>query len=426
MSCDSKTFFALFFRELQQQSIPYVILHSYQKLPEIGDSDIDYAVPEAALPKLRRIQVELARQHGWALVQTIQHGVFACYAVLINLTNPAECLRLDACSSYCRDRRFLVAEKILLHQRIPYRDFFVPAPASEFIYEMAKLFDPKFKSPVKYLPRLKELWVQDPVTAQKYFAELFGETGRTLEQWFASPPDEWNPLRNVMLARNRFGFGLLLRESIRVLKRTFQPTGFCLAVLGSDGAGKSTLLTRLQVLLEPCFRYQKTLHFRPGVLRKNATSGAITDPHARPPRNAVLSWLKVLYYFADNWAGWFLIVLRGKIRSTLVIFDRSFEDLLVDERRYRLGRTSPLVRALRRSFPGPDRTFVLSAPPPLLHQRKPELPLAELERQQSVLLELAKDRRHVLIRAEETPEQVAQAVCREVLREMAAREAQRC
>lgn len=424
MSCDSKTFFTLFFQELKRRSIPCVILHSYQKLPEIGDSDIDYAVPKEALPKLRSIQVELARQNGWALVQTIQHGVFAYYAVLVNLENPTECLRLDACSSYARDRRFLVSEKILLHQYVPYRDFFIPAPASEFIYEVAKLFDPKFKSPAKYLPRLKELWSQDPATAQKYFTDLFGETGRTLEEWFASSPDEWNPLRNVMLARNKFGFGLLVRESFRVLKRTFQPTGFCVAVLGSDGAGKSTLLARLQTLLEPCFRYQKTLHFRPGVLQKK-TTGAVSDPHAQPPRNAALSWLKVFYYFADNWAGWFQIVLRGKIRSTLVIFDRCFEDLLVDEKRYRLRGTSPLARLLRCLLPGADRTFVLSAAAPVLHQRKPELPLAELERQHGVLLDLAKKRRHILVRAEESPEQVALAVCREVLRAMADREAGR-
>lgn len=424
MSCDAKTFFSLFFHELRRRSIPYVILHSYQNLPEIGDSDIDYAVPKAALPKLRRIQVELARQHGWGLVQTIQHGVFAYYAVLINLENPAECLRLDACSSYARDRRLLVPEKILLHQCVPYRDFFIPAPASEFIYEVAKLFDPKLKSPAKYLPRLRELWQQDPVTAQKHFTALFGETGRTLEQWFASPPEAWHPLRHIMLARNKFGPGLLVREGFRVLKRTFQPTGYCVAVLGSDGAGKSTLLARLQTLLEPCFRYQKTLHFRPGVLQKK-TTGAVSDPHAQPPRNLILSWLKVFYYFADNWAGWFQIVLRGKIRSTLIIFDRCFEDLLVDEKRYRLRNTGLFVRTLRCLLPSADRTFVLSAAPAVLHHRKPELPLLELERQHGVLLDLAKNRRHILVRAEESPEQVAHSVCREILREMAARETRR-
>ena len=80
---------ALLFRELEQRGIACVILHSYQEFPDNISSDIDYAVPHEHLPKLRGIQAELARQNGWALAQTLQHGVFAFYAVLVNLSNPA-------------------------------------------------------------------------------------------------------------------------------------------------------------------------------------------------------------------------------------------------------------------------------------------------------------------------------------------------
>ena len=419
MSCDSKEFLTLFFRELEQKAIPYVILHSYQALPEV------YVPDWPALARLRSIQIELARKHEWAPVQTIQHGVFSFYFVLVNLNNPTESLKLDACSSYAPDRRFLVSERILLSQRTRHRGFYIPAPASEFIYELAKLFDTKGKSPAKYQPRLKALWIQDRPTAQQYFNDLFGDTGRSLEQWFDRPAEEWNRLRGVMLARNWFGPRLLFREGVRVVKRLFQPTGIWLAILGSDGAGKSTLLARLQTLLGPCFRYQRVLHSRPGVFQKRQT-GAITDPHAKPPRNAVLSWLKVCYYFADYWAGWFLLILPGEIRSTLVICDRNFDDLQVDERRYRLSGTSFLVRLLRRLLPGADRTFVLSAPAHVLRQRKPELPVEELERQQHTLRQLAEGgARYVLVSAEEPPEQVAIDVCREVVRWLAAREKNR-
>ncbi len=41
----------------------------------------------------------------------------------------------------------------------------------------------------------------------------------------------------------------------------------------------------------------------------------------------------------------------AKKRDELVIFDRSFDDLLVDERRYRLQGTAWLVRILRRLLP---------------------------------------------------------------------------
>jgi thymidylate kinase len=199
-----------------------------------------------------------------------------------------------------------------------------------------------------------------------------------------------------------------------------QPDGLCLAVLGSDGAGKSTLLARLQELLRPIFPEQEVIHFRPKVWEKK-TSGVVTDPHGRPPRNILLSWLKVAYYFADHWVGWWKIVRPAKKRGALVIFDRSFDDLLVDEKRYRLRGTALLVKLLRRCLPRNDAIFVLAAPANILHARKPELSLDELERQQTVLERLAKSsERYVLVSAAEAPEKVAQMVRQEVLICMAA------
>ena len=428
MTCNTREFFKLFFGELEKRGIAHVILHSYQEFPEKITSDIDYAVPDKYLPGLRAIQSELARKNGWALVQTLQHGVFAYYAVLVNLENPAEFLKLDACSNYARARRFLVPEKVLLENRIPCRGFYIPAPAAEFIYVLAKVFDAKHKSPAKYLPRLKDLWQQDPAGAQTNFDNVFGNTGKTLEQWFSTPADDWKRLGTLMLARNRFGPVLMLRESARVVKRAWHPTGFSFAVLGSDGSGKTTLLARVRTLLEPCFRYQQTLHFRPQVLRKRTPGddATITNPHGQTPENPMLSWLKVGYYFADHWAGWALLVLPGRIRSTLVIFDRDFDDMLVDQKRYRLSGCAALVRVLRALVPHPQRTFILSAPAAVLHQRKPELSVVELERQQQVFQQLATDqKRYLLISAELPPDRVAEIVWREVVLRLAAREEKR-
>ena len=428
MTCDSREFFRLYFQELENRSIPSVILHSYQDMPDKIASDIDYAVPDSALRRLSLLQMELARRHGWALIQTLQHGVFAYYAVLASLEDPTQTLRLDACSNYARVRRFLVPEKILLANRIPYRCFHVPAPAGEFMYTVTKLFDAKNKSPAGYIPRLKELWTRDPVNIQKYFNDVFGDTGRSLEQWFETPPDDWSRLRVIMLARNRFGPALMAREAVRVAKRILRPTGVTIAVLGSDGSGKSTLLNNMLTLLRPCFRREQTMHFRPMVLSKRTQedAAAIATPHARPPRGALASWLRVCYYFLDYWLGWFLKTFPAKRQSTLLIFDRHFDDMLVDERRYRLRGTSFLVRCLRCLLPRNDCTFILSATAAVIHQRKPELSLEILEKQQRIFQQLAaRNPRFILVPAEESAGQVAHQVCREVLRFMAAREERR-
>ena len=53
-------FFNLYFSELDRLSIPYVVLHSYEELPNKIDSDIDYAVLTRDLPRLAGIQRRLA------------------------------------------------------------------------------------------------------------------------------------------------------------------------------------------------------------------------------------------------------------------------------------------------------------------------------------------------------------------------------
>ena len=62
----------------------------------------------------------------------------------------------------------------------------------------------------------------------------------------------------------------------------------------------------------------------------------------------------------------------------------------------------------------------------VLHQRKPELSLAELEKQQAILRELAaKGVPYVLVSAEPSAEQVADTACREVALFLAQREERR-
>ena len=423
MTCTRTEFFTLFFNELERRGISYVVLHSYENLPERILSDVDYAVADSDLPKIRPIQTEIAREHGWLLAQVLQHQVFAFYAVLVDSENPASHLKLDVCSHYVKDHCFLVRDGALLEGRRRYRGFFVPSPAAEFIYTLTKVFG-KNKPVADFLPRLRELWTQDSEGAQKGFDRTFGDTGRSLEDWFAQPAEAWARLDSTMRANNRFGPRLFAREAARVLQRTIHPTGAFVTLLGPDGAGKSTLLENLRTLLEPFFRGQKVFHFRPMLFQKKRES--VSDPHGRPPRGLLASWLKVIYYFTDWWLGFFALILPARVRSTLVIFDRSFEDLRIDPRRYRLRGADALVRVLRRLLPRADRILILDAPPELIHARKPELPVSEIESQRAALRALAAgDPRCVLLAAGEAPEKVALHAAREVLLFLAARSERR-
>ena len=131
--------------------------------------------------------------------------------------------------------------------------------------------------------------------------------------------------------------------------------------------------------------------------------------------------LKLLYYFADYWLGWLLRVWPAKVRSSLVVFDRHFEDILIDPRRYRFARAGVFARLLGRFVPRPDLTVVLDAPPEVLLARKTELPPEELARQCAKLRALAGHPAHLRIDAGQSPEQVVRALAGAVIEHLAAR-----
>lgn len=421
MSLPPAELFHVFFDELERRGIAYVILHGYEELPTAIEHDVDYAVDPAALPRIPSILAEVARRHGWRLVATLRHGLTAYYSTLLSLANPRHCLKLDACSDYARIGRLLVPAAVLLGGRRRHGRYWIPAPAAEFIYETTKLFDAKKKDPADYLPRLRALWAEDPDGAQAQFARAFGPTGASLEEWLSRPPEEWRRLGPILFGRNHYGPLGQLRELGRKWARFRTPSGFVLGLLGPDGVGKTTALQGARALLADCFRREDFFHFRPHLGQK--TGGPpVTDPHGQRPRPGALSVLKQFYYLADTWLGWLVRVRPAKVRSSLVVFDRTLADLAVDARRYRVSPDHWLARRLYRLAPQPDLIVVLDAPGAVIHARKPELSLAEIERQRACLRQLAeRGRRWALISTDQPPEAVAAQLARLVADHMAAR-----
>lgn len=164
--------------------------------------------------------------------------------------------------------------------------------------------------------------------------------------------------------------------------------GVWLAVLGPDGSGKSTLLDRIERDLSPRFGSVQRHHLRPHWGRRRP-GRPTTDPHGRPPRGRVASVAKLCLWWADYWLG-YLLQIRPALRgSGLVLFDRYFDDLLVDPRRYRYGGPVRLARLVAQSIPRPHAILVLDAPVDVLRERKREVSPEEVERQRWAYHQLA-------------------------------------
>jgi hypothetical protein len=189
-------------------------------------------------------------------------------------------------------------------------------------------------------------------------------------------------------------------------------------IAGPDGSGKSTIAELLAESLRADGVAVGRLHYRPGiVLGRRAGAGeaapaAVEDPHGRSPRGAAASIVKVLVTFADVVAAEGLGRLSASAPG-VVIQERGWWDQEVDSRRYRLHPGSRGgVRALGWILPRPDLAVVLTGPPALIHRRKPELPVAEIDRQSREWLRRAPRiaKRHIAVDVRDEPRSVADRV----------------
>lgn len=181
----------------------------------------------------------------------------------------------------------------------------------------------------------------------------------------------------------------LLRPSRR--REAGGGSGLCVAVLGPDGSGKTTLLDALERRADERFAAVRRFHLRPHFGRGPRDDGPVVDPQGDTPRGVIPSVAKLGWWWMDFSLGHLFVVGPAVRRSSLVLFDRYYHDILVDPARYRYGASIRLARAVGRCVPMPDVFVVLQAPVPTLRARKREVERIETERQREAYAKLAAD-----------------------------------
>jgi thymidylate kinase len=162
--------------------------------------------------------------------------------------------------------------------------------------------------------------------------------------------------------------------------------GLIVVLAGPDGTGKSTLARRLPEACANSFSGYTHRHWRPGLLPwpskvLGTGVGDPTKPHDRAPHSTLVSTARVLYDWTDFLLGTLVQLHPARRRGHLVVLERGWWDLAVDQKRYRLDVPPQLIRILGRLLPRPDLVLVLQAPAHVLLARKQELSVEELTRQ---------------------------------------------
>lgn len=372
------------------------VLHGYQNYPEsiTSDSDID-----AISSNPHQIPHIIAEQGVAQVVQILQHEATAFSYVLCyqSESNPALIL-LDVSQDYRRNGRVFFRGREFLQNKQPYKFFSVPTPEFEFAYYIVKKLAKSSLDEIQ-AQRLSELYQKQPDQCDRQLKRFLPEAEANLISHAASNGNWQYVYKNMEYLRSKLlgktggenpfeVFSFWIGELKRIVKRIRQPTGLMVVFLGADGSGKSTAIAEIEQRLSPIFRQTQYTHLRPRLGLEVSDSSPVIDPHGQPPRSWLASALKLIYFLADYCLGYLWQTYPRLVRSTLVIYDRYYHDLLVDPKRFRYGASLWLAEIVGRLIPQPDLWILLDAPPEVLQARKQEVSYEETARQRDEYLKL--------------------------------------
>lgn len=441
LQSETREIVSRFFTLLEKCGVESCVVGRSGELIGHPDGDIDFVVLEDKLRDIPRVLYTFCQQLKVQVVQVLQHEPMAFYYVVAWRARCAtpRFVALDVCADFHRNGRLFLRAKEILENRAPAFDkegkktgYYVPCSATEFIYYLLKKIDKRFLDDDQG-SHLSAVWKKNPKRASAQIERFWsGQEAALLRR--AAEDGDWAPVRRALpdlrrsIRKNLPASTLeaTAQELARKIRRIAQPTGLHIAFLGADGSGKSTVIEHIFAGLTPTFPQARYMHLRPAIGLGKGNGTPVLDPHGKPPRSWLVSVAKVFYFLFDYTVGWWVTVRPRLVRSTFVVFDRYYHDLLVDPLRYRYGGPMWLARWVGKLIPKPDLWILLDAPAEVLQSRKQEVSTKETARQREAYLRLVQGMNNsAVVDASQPLDDVVREVNMRILDLMAARTARR-
>lgn len=410
-----------FFTLLDSDGISWAILRGSDGLPEHTRYDIDILVGDGGIERADATLGRAAEAQGWQRLRIIEKYRYRCL-LLVSPGPHRRFLPIDLLEG-CYYRFFPTADAgyALRQRRQNNQGVWVVPPgfgAAEALIKELMRHD-SFKANSREESRQGAL--ADP---DSFIAGTLSCLGEPLAQrllvgcqrgdWAeveAMAPEIRRRIRSRRWARlpGLMGFGWKnLWQHLR------PPMSQFIVLLGPDGAGKSTIadLAVEQLYHRPfktCRRFEHRFGLLPELKQIRAATARLLGRQVSvqaPPSSgtkgsgmnkehgALRAMLYVAYYSLDLVIGRLLLRrLRGQ--GGLIVFARYFYDYYYQKGYGHAPRW--FLRLIERAVPTPDLILYLHRRAEDIYAGKPELDLTEIERQQTVIMELLKGRENAQV-----------------------------
>jgi serine O-acetyltransferase len=407
---------AALFRFLEEERLDYCVLGGAAG----AEGYIDLVVAASVMARMPVLLRSFGAPNDLELIDRREApaGVHIYRLSCISREEHPEFLTVAVRADYLRCGQVVFTADDLLSDRVRAVGFAAVAPAKEFVCHLLRCIDAGGMSN-RDGDLLSTKWRLDTQGVKKQVERFWRpdrEAGVILRaaasgNWEAAQ-DCLRPLQSALRLRNIVPPLAWLREELTRLRSWFRPQGLLIACLGPTGSGKGSVIQALNDKPLDLFENVDTMELRPGVMR-GATLKPGKSTRKREPRGRFTTIVKLMMFVADYWLGYWLWIRPKLVRSTLVVSNRYFDDVLVDPRRYRIERALAFARLLLRWVPRPELWLVFDIPSQALRARDGELGEEEATRQRGEYRRLLRGHENVVVLDADQPldRVVAQAEC---------------
>ena len=357
------------FKYLNNKKKFYSVLGNLTNFPNKIKSDIDIYLDFKNSSEIKNLIKNFAKKRNLQIVNILQHEYNSFYFVLTKkINNDLYNITLDFCNYYTYNsmklinfsnlKKIKVKSNNIFYYRLNNRDNF-------YYYFIKKILKGDIDNEsFKYLKKNKYFIIHNNFfnhNEKKVILNILKSKN------FFSFLNHIKYLRKIITSNKNISF---LNEIKRIFFRLKYPTGFHISFLGVDGSGKSLQVDNLK---NSSFRlfFRKVIIYHLFTLQTKQNTKKVI-PYLKS-YGYFFSFLKILFLFFKFLRFYFVKVFFLKVKSTLIINDRSHLDVIIDPHRYGIFFHISFLKLLFKIFPKPDLSIYLDAKPDTILKRSNEL-----------------------------------------------------